>query len=181
IPARTSPTARPTRQLKMDEAANVSTHGVNNSAEHGAAAGPGSDASAPAGAAPHSLRGPAPLGVAGTPAKTSNDPPRLRAGSRDWIIAVECLQDAVIVHPYGQRIGTTALAPAGAENALQRAVRQLIERRQATVRPGEPPYRPQIRFLVRKDGLHAYYLAYPALEALRIPMTRQNLEEESRD
>ena len=33
-----------------------------------------------------------------------------------------------------------------------------------------------IRFRVRPDGLRAYYLAYPVLEALRVPMTRENLE-----
>jgi hypothetical protein len=64
----------------------------------------------------------------------------------------------------------------GADNPLLRAVWQLIERRQATVRPGEPPYRPLIRFLVHPDGLRTYFLAWPALESLHIPMSRQNVE-----
>ena len=54
----------------------------------------------------------------------------------------------------------------------------MIARRQGTVRPGEPPYRPQVRLLVRPDGLRTYYLAYPLLESLQVPMTRQNLEPE---
>ena len=33
-----------------------------------------------------------------------------------------------------------------------------------------------IRFLVRPDGLDTYYRAYPLLEALGVPMSRQNLE-----
>ena len=53
---------------------------------------------------------------------------------------------------------------------------QGIARHQASVRPGEPPYRPQIRFRVRPDGLRSYYLAYPALESLRVPMSRENVE-----
>ena len=32
------------------------------------------------------------------------------------------------------------------------------------VRPGEPPYRPLIRLIVRPDGLRSYYLAFPALD-----------------
>jgi hypothetical protein len=56
----------------------------------------------------------------------------------------------------------------------------MIVRRQSTVRPGEPPYRPMIRFRVRPDGLRSYYLAYPALEALHVPMSRENLEPEEK-
>ena len=54
----------------------------------------------------------------------------------------------------------------------------MIARRQATVRPGEPPYRPMIRFRVLPDGLRTYHLAYPALEALHVPMTRENVDPE---
>jgi hypothetical protein len=64
---------------------------------------------------------------------------------------------------------------------LAKAVQQLIDRRQATVRPGDPPYRPMIRFRVRPDGLRAYYMAYPALEGLHVPMTRENLEDKATD
>jgi hypothetical protein len=37
-----------------------------------------------------------------------------------------------------------------------------------------------IRFRVRPDGLRSYYLAYPALEALHVPMSRENLEPEEK-
>jgi hypothetical protein len=96
--------------------------------------------------------------------------------NRDWTIAIECTADAVVVPPGGQRIALTALTPENrADNVLLQTVRQMIERRQMMVRPGEPPYRPIIRFLVQPDGLRAYYLAYPALESLQVPMTRENL------
>ena len=52
----------------------------------------------------------------------------------------------------------------------------LVDRRQASVRPGEPPYRPLLRFQVHPDGLRGYYFAYPLLERLRIPMSRENLD-----
>src|SRR5262249_3501480 len=52
----------------------------------------------------------------------------------------------------------------------------MIERRQALLRTGEPPYRPIIRFLVQPDGQRSFYLAYPLFERLGIPMVRQNLE-----
>ena len=32
-----------------------------------------------------------------------------------------------------------------------------------------------IRFRVHADALRTYYLAYPTLEALEIPMTRENV------
>jgi hypothetical protein len=54
----------------------------------------------------------------------------------------------------------------------------MIERRQATVPEGDVPYRPLIRFRVHPDGVRAYYLAYPVLEALNVPLSRENLEAE---
>jgi hypothetical protein len=57
-------------------------------------------------------------------------------------------------------------------------VQKIIARRQATIRQGEMPFRPIIRFRVHPDGLRAYYLAYPALESLGVPMSRENLQPE---
>jgi hypothetical protein len=86
-----------------------------------------------------------------------------------------------VVAAGGQRIALADLQPApNAANPLLAAVQQLIARRQATVRPGEPPYRPMIRFRVWPDGWRSYYLAYPALEALHVPMARENLDLEER-
>jgi hypothetical protein len=90
---------------------------------------------------------------------------------------VECTAGAVVVHPTRLRIATNGLTPPrGGDNPLVQAVQQMIARRQMSVRPGETPYRPQIRFLVRPDGLRAFHLAYPALEILQLPMTRQDLK-----
>lgn len=107
------------------------------------------------------------------PAKKRSPPP-FRLGSRDWIIAVECRADGVVLLATGQRLTNDELARGG--SALPAAVRQMIARKQASVRAGELPYRPLVRFLVRPDGFRAYYLAYPVLEPLRLPMTRENLE-----
>ena len=79
-----------------------------------------------------------------------------------------------------QRINIAALsAQTGNDNPLLADVRQMIDRRQAAVRPGEPAYRPQFRFLVHADGLRSYYLAYPALESLKLTMTVEHLEDKS--
>jgi hypothetical protein len=84
-----------------------------------------------------------------------------------------------VIYPGRQRIATAALQPGqGGAKQLLETVQQMIARRQTSVGPGEPPYRPQVRFLVRPDGLRPYYLAYPVLDALRIPLTRQNLEKD---
>jgi hypothetical protein len=92
------------------------------------------------------------------------------------VIPIECTANALLLYPGGLRIELTTLTQSNPKNnPLLQAVQQMIARRQALVRPGEPPYRPVIRFLVRADGLRAYYLAYPALESLQVPMTRENL------
>jgi hypothetical protein len=104
-------------------------------------------------------------------------------GNRDWIITVECTPDALLIGPLRQRITMASLA-SGENGAagLVHAVQQIIARRQATVRPGEPPYRPMIRFLVQPAGLRSYYTAYPVLETLGLSMSRENLlpEDETR-
>jgi hypothetical protein len=115
----------------------------------------------------------------GSPERDGGKPPprtvRL-TGGRDWIIQVECTADAVIVHPTRLRVPVTALKGSrGTDNPLRQAVQQMIDRRQASIRPGEPTYRPQVRFLVRPDGLRTFHQVYPMLEPLRLPMTRQDL------
>jgi hypothetical protein len=112
----------------------------------------------------------------------SNPPPRpLRLiGNRDWVIPVECRADGIVVRTLGQKLSSASLAgKSGADSPLLQAVKQMIDRRQAGVRPGEPPYRPQVRFLIYPDGLRTYFLAFPALEPLGIPLTRQNVEADS--
>jgi hypothetical protein len=98
------------------------------------------------------------------------------AGGRDWIIPIDCFADAIVV-PAGSRtrLEVSLLQRSEGADALRNAVRSMIERRQATVRPGEVPFKPQLRFLVRPEGLRTYYLAFPALESLQVPMTRVNI------
>ncbi len=87
-----------------------------------------------------------------------------------------------MVRPLGQSFPVESLtAPAGTETAFLQAIRQLIARRQASVRPGDPPYRPQVRFLIHKDALRTYYLAYPDLRPLQILLTRQNADKDDED
>jgi hypothetical protein len=92
------------------------------------------------------------------------------------IISIECRADALFLSPAGMRMLPSTLQNAPpADNPLSRAVQEIIDRRQAAVPQGELPYRVRIRFLVRPDGLRSYYDAYPALESLHVPMTRENL------
>jgi hypothetical protein len=121
------------------------------------------------------------------PPQRPTRPPAVRPGrqftDRDWTILIDCTADALILLPSRQRIPVSSLPRrATADNPLAQAVSKMIERRQALLPAGEPPYRPRIRFLVRAEGLRTYYLAYPALESLQLPMTRQDVqvEEENR-
>jgi hypothetical protein len=98
---------------------------------------------------------------------------------RDWVIPVECTADAIVLRTPKAHIPTALLkSDAKAGPLVVGALRQLIDRRQATVRPGEAPYRPKIRFRVHRDGQRSYYFAYPLFERLGIPMARQDLEAE---
>jgi hypothetical protein len=99
-------------------------------------------------------------------------------GNRDFFVDIECDQDGIVVKHGNQKFSLEALgvsAKAG-EHPLAQTIRLLIARRQATLRPGEPRYRPQVRFFVRPDGMRGYYLAYPLLSDLNVPMTRENLK-----
>ena len=62
------------------------------------------------------------------------------------------------------------------DNRLARIIRETIARRQATLRPGEAPYRPILRFEVYPDGVRAYFTAFQLLESLQLPMVRHNVE-----
>jgi hypothetical protein len=97
-------------------------------------------------------------------------------GNRDWTIQVECQADTVMVRALALRVPVASLESSDAESArLVQAVQKMIADRQATVRPGESPYRPMIRFLVHPEGLRTYYLVYPRFEALGLPLTRDNV------
>jgi hypothetical protein len=94
-------------------------------------------------------------------------------GARDWVIAIECRNDVFVLYPGEVRIPQAALAAKPMEeNALVQAVREELARRLAR----DAAARPQVRFLVRPDGVRGYYRAFPLLDSLGLPMTRQNLE-----
>lgn len=104
-------------------------------------------------------------------------PPGRLLGNHDYIITLECRPDGVVIYP---RFYLYPLNPVAnqknVEQALVRDVQQLISRRQASVRPGETPFRPMIRLQVSPDGARAYYWIYPALQELNVPMFRENAE-----
>ena len=98
-------------------------------------------------------------------------------GNKEFIITIDCRNDSVTVNPSGLTYRWTTSNLQTTDKALIDTVTTLIARRQASVRPGEPSYRPQIRFHVSSEGLRSYYHVYPLLEHLRVPMTRENVEE----
>jgi len=97
---------------------------------------------------------------------------------RDWIIYIECCPEGVVLYPAHIEFPVDALTAPPEKNGLLAAVRQMIERRQATLRPGDVPYRPEVRFLVRPGSLRTFHSTYPALDFLPVPKTRQNLAAE---
>lgn len=101
-------------------------------------------------------------------------------GNRDWYIDLDCRATGVRLRVLDREFPVDSLT-AGREGgaALVQLVTQLIARKQATVRPGEPPYRPILRFDVTPDGLRSYYAAHRHLEPLRLPMLRVNVEDGS--
>jgi hypothetical protein len=179
--------------------------GVPNSAHGTASSGPpGSNPAAAGTVRPHGVRGDAGGGVEDSPStggddlpgvspspfasSSSENKPAKRAqslparlvGNRDWLITVECKADGVEVLPAHERLPLAAFSLGGPNNMLVKLIREMIDRKQGTVRPGEPPFRPQLRFLVPADGLRTYYTAYPLLEPLGVPMTRENVLEDPR-
>jgi hypothetical protein len=177
----------PARAATPTQTANEGT------ADAGGTEQPAAVAGTPAPAAPGRQRGTPPpqdsdepqgppLGAGGIlpggerkPSAAPPRPPRL-VGNRDWVIPIECRADAVVLRSAGQKFapppsGNAATGP----DPLAQALKQMIARRQASVRPGELPYRPQARLLVYPDGLRTYYLVCAALEPLGIPLTRQNV------
>jgi len=106
-------------------------------------------------------------------------PPVHRFVKRDWNIFVECSADQVVIYPGESKIPTSSLGGAKGTLPLLRAIEQMIARRQAMMASADAPKDSgslQIRFLVRPDGLRTYFLAYPELVSLHVPMTRENLD-----
>jgi hypothetical protein len=94
------------------------------------------------------------------------------------VIFIECKNDVVILHPTQRPFSLESLSHSPAYNPLYQAVKKQIELRQAMVRPGEPPLRIQVRFLVQPDAVRTFHMAYPALDRLAVEKRRQNLQPE---
>jgi hypothetical protein len=110
-------------------------------------------------------------------AKKPTPPPIRLLGNRDFIITIDCYADHATVFPSGLQYRWSGPNPNASDTALVNAVSNLITRRQATVRTGEPAYRPVIRFQVAPDGLRTYLRIYPLLAPLNVMMTRENVQD----
>jgi hypothetical protein len=121
---------------------------------------------------------PVPKVVAEPVKKAVTAPPIGRVlGNKDFLITIECRGDHVSVFPGGMTFRWTPANMKATDQALVQGIKNLIAKRQASVRAGEPSYRPVIRFQVSAEGLRTYYQAYPLLESLGVPMRRENVTE----
>ena len=115
--------------------------------------------------------------------KSDAAPPVRRYIRPDWNIFIECKADQVVIYPGGSQIPLAALVGSSQSTSrpLLLAIQRMIARKQATIASTESEKddripTPQIRFLVRPDGLRTYFLAFPELTSVQVPMTRENLD-----
>jgi hypothetical protein len=107
--------------------------------------------------------------------RPSSRPPALGriTGNRDFVMTVECFEQKVSLSPPGKVFD---LADAGAVEQLANLMKTLVNGRQGTVRPGEPPYRPIVQFRVQPDGRRTFYSVYPRIAEFGFPMSRETPE-----
>jgi hypothetical protein len=106
--------------------------------------------------------------------KPSVRPSVIRNEPREWDIVVDCRQEGVVVRPGDVTLRHARLtAP---ENPLKLLVEHLIAER----RRRQPDVQPQLKLIVRPDGLRGYYLAAQALGPLKLP-TRIDTADEASD
>jgi hypothetical protein len=124
------------------------------------------------------------VGLPPVPSPAGSNKPRptptpagVALGNRDFLITITCFSDHVTVYPGGKQHWWKNGNSAVTEQVVVQNVQDLIAGRQRSVRPGETPYRPLIRFQLAPDGLASYLRVYPRLESLQVPMTRENLED----
>ncbi len=105
-------------------------------------------------------------------------PPSFRVeANRDLPLLLECRANEIVFMANGKSWQVTDLeSNQQARTAFAETIQQWIARRQATVREGQTPYRPLLRFKVDPDGVRTYYAAYPVLEKLGVPMRRENVD-----
>lgn len=97
-------------------------------------------------------------------------------GGRDWTIYVECRAADLMLYPSQRTFPLAQAAGDASNNPLIKAIQQMIDRRQSSRRPGEPPYHPQVCLLVRPEYVRTFLTVYPALDALPVPKTRRSLD-----
>jgi hypothetical protein len=94
------------------------------------------------------------------------------------VLVVDCTARGVRLSPSQLSVPLQELARGhGGDALLARRVANMIERRRAMQDPSGPPFRPQIRFVVHRDGLRSFHAALPALESIRIPKRAVMLDE----
>jgi hypothetical protein len=104
------------------------------------------------------------FGEKGTPA-----PPRPRLPDMEWVLPIQCRADGVRVGPTLTTIPLAELTEGRSGVALLvRTVREQIERRRGFQRQGEPPVKIVVRFVVQKEGLRAFHLAYPLIDSFDV-------------
>jgi hypothetical protein len=118
-----------------------------------------------------------PLGT-GKPRPVSKAPLVLSKvmGNRDWNINIDCATQGITLLVTQEDYSLATLqAKAPGEHPLHKVVRELIARKEATVRPGEPPYRPILYFEVPPGCWRTYFLAQDLLADLQLPAVRRNV------
>ncbi len=149
-----------------------------SSGSAGGSAGAAGDASGEAGSGAGTPAPPDPLAHMRPRTKRPSPPPSFRAeGNRDLPILLECKGNQIVFSATGRTWQVAELErDARARDGFADAIKQWIARRQESVREGQTPYRPLVRFRVDPDGVRTYYAAYPLLEKLGCPMRRENVE-----
>jgi hypothetical protein len=119
---------------------------------------------------------PAPSYAPAPPRRLSAPRPGWIHGGRDWTIFVECGADRLVLYPSQRTFPLAQAIRDASSNPLVKEIQQMIDRRQSSRRPGEPPFHPQVCLLVRPEHVRTFLTVYPALEALPVPKTRRNLD-----
>ena len=88
---------------------------------------------------------------------------------------------APLNEPWLRALGVDAVFGGEFESELTRWAGHTHDLSQTPLRAARVGRVPRIRFLVRPEGLRSYYLAYPVLDGLRVPMARENVEPDDED
>lgn len=104
--------------------------------------------------------------------------PGYRLGDQDWELIVECTSSQVRIRPSTVTIDVDNLYPgkAGAD-LLYLTVKRLIDQQTAKLRARKNNETPQIKFMVDRDALRTYHLAYPILNNIPVIKTAYMKEE----